>query len=71
MYDFFYYFPGLYRYSEQMDLDWLGAGEERARDKFWDEMEYWEKQGFPKDDVELEIEGTLSELKEQGILTED
>jgi hypothetical protein len=70
VYQFYRRAPGLW-YVHRMNIDWLGAGNEEALNRFWDEEEPWEERGYPKGDVELGIEGALPELVKRGLLTEE
>jgi death-on-curing family protein len=66
-----YDLPILNELAYRMDIDWLGAGDEEAMKRLDEEYEQWERLGYPKNDVELELADTRAGLIRDGDLVED
>lgn len=71
MYDILNFFPFTRRWAEEIDLDWLGAGDKESLERFEKEYDQWEEQGYPKNDVELKLADSIEGLIRDGDMIEE
>jgi death on curing protein len=71
VYSVLFNLPFTRRWAEKIDLDWIGAGEEQSLKRYNQEYDMWERQGYPKNDVELKLADNIEDLKRYGDITEE